>query len=535
MTMALTSQTLPDAATDHLPAATAPESNPLKTALHSGKRILVVDDCELTVVEVTQDLSRAFPAESHNSIEHCTNPTRALELIRSASAEGAPYDALVLDLRMPVMNGDELLRSLARENLLVPTLVHSGSHASEIHTVLLPQIDAVRAQEIELKLAEVSKQLSNVADLDELDQLKRSLSDLTLDIPLLFLQKYGVGYSTSTLIEKIDLLLLAGERIDWQRFNAAVAEFKPKTTGNDANSDYVELCSELTRLVGKKGREIRSLLLEVDPSRETDKQWDYFDSRIRDTDSPQYSVKGLSDIEKGHTRRHRLPSVVNHPGHVALELVMDDSGEILPAFQARPEAVDDIRAFSNFCLTCVSLIRTAREMAQEPKPIWLRSDHIQFKSQALGVAGLEIDPIAFQVVSHGEAVYSILEQLVLNAGQAVKGRAEPKVQVSAKALTHDELPPTVQQQTSKKPCAAGYVEVSVTDNGSGIPAQIIDQIFEEGFTTRADGTGFGLAHVKSTLAKLGGGFLVKSRVGEGSTFFVYMPLAESPSATRVDQ
>jgi two-component system phosphate regulon sensor histidine kinase PhoR len=68
------------------------------------------------------------------------------------------------------------------------------------------------------------------------------------------------------------------------------------------------------------------------------------------------------------------------------------------------------------------------------------------------------------------------------------------------------------------------VECWVTDNGSGIPDDLIGKIFEKGESDPAsDGTGLGLAIVKTFVEAHGGTIDVQSRPGEGSTFRFWLP------------
>jgi len=78
------------------------------------------------------------------------------------------------------------------------------------------------------------------------------------------------------------------------------------------------------------------------------------------------------------------------------------------------------------------------------------------------------------------------------------------------------------------------VEVSVSDNGMGIPAIDFDKIFnrfQQGVTSlsdRAQGTGLGLAICKEIVAHVGGTIWVESEPGIGSTFFFTVPVAKPP-------
>lgn len=78
---------------------------------------------------------------------------------------------------------------------------------------------------------------------------------------------------------------------------------------------------------------------------------------------------------------------------------------------------------------------------------------------------------------------------------------------------------------------ADEVEISVTDNGPGIPTEQLERIFERftrgdaGLTQRVGGTGLGLAISKSLVELHGGSIAAESTPGVGSTFSVRLPVA----------
>ncbi|MEH0019355.1 MAG: response regulator [Desulfobacter sp.] len=71
-----------------------------------------------------------------------------------------------------------------------------------------------------------------------------------------------------------------------------------------------------------------------------------------------------------------------------------------------------------------------------------------------------------------------------------------------------------------------YLELAVSDDGCGIPPDIQGKIFKPFFTTKpaGKGTGMGLSVVNGIVRELGGAVTVESRVGDGSTFRVYLPV-----------
>jgi PAS domain S-box-containing protein len=70
-----------------------------------------------------------------------------------------------------------------------------------------------------------------------------------------------------------------------------------------------------------------------------------------------------------------------------------------------------------------------------------------------------------------------------------------------------------------------YISFNVTDTGTGIPPEIIERMFEPFFTTKpaGKGTGLGLSTVLGIVKSHGGLVEVKSQVGAGSTFTVFLP------------
>jgi len=87
----------------------------------------------------------------------------------------------------------------------------------------------------------------------------------------------------------------------------------------------------------------------------------------------------------------------------------------------------------------------------------------------------------------------------------------------AQAREADALPP------------GGYVEVSVGDNGTGIPADVIDKVFDPFFTTKpiGQGTGLGLSMTYGFARQSGGTARIESVPGEGTTVTLLLPLADT--------
>jgi len=96
------------------------------------------------------------------------------------------------------------------------------------------------------------------------------------------------------------------------------------------------------------------------------------------------------------------------------------------------------------------------------------------------------------------------------------------VQVETQHAAPPQYEPTVWLSTKKM---NGKVEISVKDNGSGIPQKVLDKIFQPFFTTKptGEGTGLGLSLSYDIVKAHGGELKVETKEGEGSEFIILLP------------
>lgn len=72
--------------------------------------------------------------------------------------------------------------------------------------------------------------------------------------------------------------------------------------------------------------------------------------------------------------------------------------------------------------------------------------------------------------------------------------------------------------------SGNYIQVHIRDNGQGIPAEFINKIFNQYFTTKEQGTGLGLGICRTLIEEHQGQLIVKEHEGEGAWFMFTLPV-----------
>ena len=143
---------------------------------------------------------------------------------------------------------------------------------------------------------------------------------------------------------------------------------------------------------------------------------------------------------------------------------------------------------------------------------------------------MQLKLAAQPMVIHADAgmMDQVLLNLAVNARDAMSQGGQLVIETSG--VEFDDVAAAQSAQMR----AGSFVCLSVSDNGSGIPAEILPKIFEPFFTTKGvgKGTGLGLATVFGIVQQHQGWVNVYSEVGRGTTLRIYLPrLARSAGAT----
>jgi signal transduction histidine kinase/CheY-like chemotaxis protein/ABC-type amino acid transport substrate-binding protein len=216
-----------------------------------------------------------------------------------------------------------------------------------------------------------------------------------------------------------------------------------------------------------------------------------------------YTELCLYDLSPGHPARSNLDQVLR-AGSRARDLVK----QIL-AFSRKSEAHRSLINVVPIVSEVAKLLR-----ASLPATITIRQ---------------EVDPAVGMILADPIQVHQVLMNLCTNAAHAMEE--------SGGALAVRVVPVTLAGGDHGAPgqlAEGAYIRLQVSDTGSGIDPAVMDRIFDPYFTTKPKdkGTGMGLAVVHGIVSSQGGAVAVDSRMGAGTTFTVWFPMAEREAAPR---
>jgi len=137
---------------------------------------------------------------------------------------------------------------------------------------------------------------------------------------------------------------------------------------------------------------------------------------------------------------------------------------------------------------------------------------------------IESDPRLWEVDADAGQLGQVIQNIVLNADQAMP--LGGSVLISARNL------PAAGNARPSALSGRDCVLITIQDSGTGIPEEDLGRIFDPYFTTKERGSGLGLASTYSIVRNHDGAIDVRSVLGKGSTFLIYLPalgaVAEHP-------
>jgi two-component system nitrogen regulation sensor histidine kinase NtrY len=206
-------------------------------------------------------------------------------------------------------------------------------------------------------------------------------------------------------------------------------------------------------------------------------------------------IASLADSLGRHVQRAQQQEVFSE--------LLDDVGTGIRIIQQRSEGLLRFAQVYRDFSTLASPQRTTlyvQELLQATRQLLAE----QLASQGIEVT-ISVRPAHLTVHADGHLLEQVLINLVLNAAQALAQTPSPRISLRA-WLDEQER-----------------VVMEVKDNGSGIPADVLDSIFIPFFTTQPNGSGIGLSLAKQIMQLHQGSIQVHSVAGAGSAFQLWFP------------
>ncbi len=468
----------------------------------NAKTILVVDDEPLSVKILCHHLRKEY------TVDVASNGEQALQM----AGGDTPPDLILLDVMMPGMDGYEVCAALKANPLTdaIPVIFITGlsEGADEQRGLDLGAVDFV------VKPVSASRVRARVRNPLELKAYRDHLETVVKERTAELLNKQQQLENINCELEQ--------QHLELEKHRAHLEALVKERTGELLlkQQQLEELNSELEERViaeVRKNREKDSLLvyqeklasigqLAAGVAHEINNPMSFVTSNLR-------TLKSYASIENEYRAALEAAVTVYCPSEECARLVgVKEELEI-------PYILDDTAA----------LITESLEGAERVRKIVLDlKDFARLDGDGIGDTNLN-DCVQSAVSIVRNEINTVAElELSLADIPLVFCNAQQINQVIANILVNavNAITPWGKIAVSTE-CVAEYVQLTFSDSGRGIPADIIGRIFDPFFTTRdvGKGTGLGLSISYDIVKKHGGEITVSSEVGVGTVFVVRLPVA----------
>ena len=496
-------------------------------------RVLVVEDRDDDVVLLLEELRRSGYDVTHGRVE--TESSLGLALQHST------WDILISDFSLPTMTAHDVLRTAGRLRPDLPCIVISGTVAEEsaVDVLRAGARDFVVKDRMTRLVPAIERELRESADRRRLQQSEESLRQMRERMQFA-LETVGVGTWESNLTSGTLSWSVVMERLHGLEQGAFPG------TGDAwvrlVHPDEQESLRGLVTGTNGDGGDLRVEYRTCRPDGAT--RWMAAIGRtVRDERGQPVRAAGVAldvtaqkHLEDQVRQAQKMESIGNLAGGVAHDfnnLLTVILGECeITAMQQPPgsevsQSLDSIRgaAVSATALT-KQLLAFSRRQVVSPRLLDL-NETIRGFAKILRRLVEESVQLDFQLAATPQTVRAdpaqieqVLLNLVANARDAMPDGGRVTISTSPGAGNGS--------RPARPPLPSGaYVELSVSDTGTGMSPEVQSRLFEPFFTTKpvGSGTGLGLATVHGIVKHSAGHISVRSTPGKGTTFVMYFPLA----------
>jgi len=489
------------------------------------KTILLVDD-ESAIREV---LNISLSDTGYNVLT-AENGTQAINIIKNNDVP-----VVITDIKMPGIDGIELLRKIKSKNPETEVIMLTGHGDLElaIKSLKLEAMDfitkPINDDALEMALQRAFEKISIRQKLKEYERNRAMydilINELIQEDVMIIGSDYRILDINETLLNKLGL------------------------SRKEAVGRY---CYEITHRLSVpcSGEDHKCPLEETLKTRKPTKETHIH--KDKDNKNVYYSISAYPFFENGeiigaielsrditadiNTRQAmmqqdklasigRLSAGVAHEINNPLTTILTTAMLIQEDIDPANPMYEELETITNETLRCRKIVASLLDFARQTKPakkhhnindiitecIRLTRKQAEFKDVKIEKALSDKVP---ELLLDKEQIQQALINLILNASDATDPGG--KITVSTALLPGNQ-----------------FVNITVSDTGKGIDAEIVDKIFEPFFTTRDIGTGLGLAITHGIIGRHGGDIRVQSRPAQGSTFTIRLPINQGNQDDRL--
>ena len=274
-----------------------------------------------------------------------------------------------------------------------------------------------------------------------------------------------------------------------------------KVPGNDELSDLCNSLNALSRKIDQANSRVE---------KENDEKLEYL-KQLRHAE--RLTTAGMLTSGIAHELGTPLNVVLGHSSLISSrsndEAVIKSSRVINEQIKKMSSLIESILVFCN---------KNYKERKTDNLGTIIRSsiNLIQYQFKKKNVECKFIDDVNAEIVCDSQKLEQVLVNLLINANDAVEKNGIIEVSIIK------SIEKRIKGKVSK------FHKLEIKDNGCGIPEGSLDKIFEPFFTSKdiGEGTGLGLSISAGIIEEHGGWIDVKSQVGEGTCFIIYLPVSE---------
>ncbi|MBN1581833.1 MAG: response regulator [Anaerolineae bacterium] len=269
---------------------------------------------------------------------------------------------------------------------------------------------------------------------------------------------------------------------------------------------------------GEDGVIINYVAVKRDVTRERELEEQYYQAQKMQaigqlTAGIAHDFNNLLTAINGFAELAQYELAADHP-------LQDSLGQILDAGQRATKLISQLMAFSRRQMVEPRVLNLNAVVVEMDKILQrIIGEHIILKTILASDLGLaKVDPVQLE---------QIIVNLAVNARDAMPRGGHLTIETANATLDQDYAAKHLEVVPGE------YVLLAVSDSGIGMSKEIKSRIFEPFFTTKemGEGTGLGLATVFGIVKQSGGHITVYSELGVGTTFKIYLPVADTAATS----